>query len=228
MEKERLLEKLYTLLLEPGESHRSNMNSHQSSHRDSLISSKALNQDHRHRKFKSHYVVIYLKCNLTNICQGQMILMSSHHSVVKIISVPLQLINQSLEDILISILLINLWILIKDSQLKKLRGWWVDLLSIKLRSNLIKNYLNLKMRCAASKRNSKTNSKHLEKRPKETLNSDTVLRKIFIEVVLTANVIYLGLTWWIFPKQLLRSRRIEDQWWWIMLDMKNYSSVHHL
>ena len=59
---------------------------------------------------------------------------------------------------------------------------------------MIKSYLNLKMRCAASKRNSKTNSKHLEKRPKETLNSDTVLRKIFIEVVLTANVIYLGLT----------------------------------
>lgn len=59
---------------------------------------------------------------------------------------------------------------------------------------MIKSYLNLRMRCAASKRNLKTNSKLSERRPKETLNSVTEQRKTFIEAALTASVIYLGLT----------------------------------
>ena len=107
MVKEHLLEKSYTHHQEPGESHRNNMNSHQSNLRDSLINSKVLSQDRLLRKYKSRYVEIYLKCNLTSICQGQTTLMSSHNSVVKIINVHLQPTNQSLEDILISTLLIN-------------------------------------------------------------------------------------------------------------------------
>jgi len=107
MVKEPLLEKLCIHRQEPEESHRNNMNSHLSNLRDSLINSKALSQDRLLRKFKSRYVEIYLKCNLTSICQGQMTLMSSHNSVVKIINVHLQPTSQSLEDILISTLLIN-------------------------------------------------------------------------------------------------------------------------
>lgn len=83
------------------------MNSHQSSHRDSLINNKALSLDRLLRRYRSRYVEIYLRCNLTNICQGQMTLMNSHHSVAKIINVRLLLTSQSLGDISISIRLIN-------------------------------------------------------------------------------------------------------------------------